>query len=233
MLRLHWKKIVSLFCFLLLLTNAFSQNKMKYQAAYDAKKIRFGYLVGISSTNYNVKQNRSFLTQADYFSITSPSTYHVRMGGLVNFSLNDYFDFRVLPTVSIYSRVLTIDTTNNLKQNDKAWFEIPVMLKYKSERRGNVRMYMFGGMRFGMETNVINFKKKGGGPTGLSTKNTDFSVEYGLGLELFREYFKFAPELHFSHGLANMVEPVISGTSPLGRIEKLRTHTVTLFFNFE
>jgi len=232
MLRLHWKKIVSLFCFLLLLTNAFSQNKMKYQAAYDAKKMRFGYLVGISSTNYNVKHNRSFLAQTSYLSINSPSTYHVRMGGIVNFSLNSFFDFRVLPTVSIYSRILTVDTVN-LKQNDKAWFEIPVMLKYKSERRGNVRMYMFGGMRFGMETNVISFRNRRGTASPLSTKNKDFSVEYGLGLELFREYFKFAPELHFSHGLANMVEPVISGTSPLGRIEKLRTHTVTLFFNFE
>lgn len=232
MLRLYWEKIVLAGTFCFITSFSFSQTKMKFQSDYDAKKIRFGYLLGITSSHYTVKQNRSFLTQNAYYSITSPTRYHVRMGGLVNFSLNDYFDFRILPTVSIYSRALIINQDEELKQNDKAWIEVPVMLKYKSERRGNIRMFMFGGLRFGAETNVINFR--GRRPqAALATKNADFAVEYGMGMEMFREYFKFAPELHFSHGLANLIDPVITNTSPLGRIEKLRSHTVSLIFTFE
>ncbi len=234
MFRLYWKKIIFL-CFLLLAgtgTPVYSQGKRMLQPSYDAKRMRFGYLVGMTSSYYTIRHNRSYLQQNDYYSIGSPSTYHVRMGGLVNFVLNDHFDFRVLPTVSIYSRALKADTVT-MKQNDKAWFEIPAVIKYKSLRRGNTRMYMFSGLRFGVETNVISFGAKRRQPSILSTKTTNFSVEYGMGLEFFREYFKFAPELTFSHGLNNMIDPIINSSTPLGRVEKLKINTVSLVFTFE
>ncbi len=228
---------------LMLTQNLFAQQTRRhFQADYDAKAMRFGYFLGLTNTYFNVKFNNYFVNKDNYYSITSPSTYGLKMGGLVNFRLNDYFDFRVLPTVSIYGRKLEyrfINTTlpdgdiNKLGEKQElretAWFEIPVMFKYKSERRGNVRMYIFGGMRYGVETNAVNKKKK----QQFATKTNDFSIEYGTGMEVFREYFKFAPELHFSHGIRNLVDPVNARGTAIQGVDRLTTHTITLFLLFE
>jgi len=101
------------------------------------------------------------------------------------------------------------------------------LLKYKSLRRVNSRMYMVAGFTLGLETNVK--RSRGGGQ--LDTKSSDFSVDYGVGYEQFFEFFKFAPELRFSHGLGNVFRP--SKNSAGVGISKLTTHTVTLYLNFE
>lgn len=229
---------------LLMLTQSLSAQQIRrhFQADYDAKAMRFGYFLGLTNTYFNVKFNNYFVNKDNYYAITSPPTYGLKMGGLVNFRLNDYFDFRVLPTVAIYGRRLEYRFINTaLPDNDAnkfgqkeelretAWFELPVMFKYKSERRGNVRMYVFGGMRYGVETNAVNKRRR----QQFSTKTSDFSIEYGTGIEIFREYFKFAPELHFSHGIQNLVDPVNSVGTAIQGIDRLTTHTVTLFLLFE
>lgn len=233
----------SLFLVSVLTQSVFAQEtRRRFQADYDAKSLRFGYFLGLSSTYYKVKFNNYFVNKDNYYSITSAPILNLKMGGLVNFQLNDYFDFRILPTVAIYNRKLEykyIDTTlpvtdpNNFKENtdlrETAWFEIPVMLKYKSERRGNVRMYVFGGLRYGIETNPNSKRNK----SKFITKTSDFSVEYGTGIEFFREYFKFSPEIHFSHGIKNLIDPVNSKNTPLQGVNRLTTHTVTLYILFE
>ena len=90
-------------------------------------------------------------------------------------------------------------------------------------------MYVFGGVRYAVETNAVNRKNR----QQFSTKNNDFSIEYGTGIEFFREYFKFSPELHFSHGIVNLIDPVNSKGTAIAGIDKLTTHTVTLYFSFE
>jgi len=233
-------------CLLLLLltvqTLYAQQNKRIFQGDYDAKTLKFGYFIGLPNTHFDAKFNNYFVNKDNYYAITSPTTWGLKMGGLANFRLNDYFDFRVLPTVAIYGRRLEyrfINTDPAVAEKDKfgqknelretAWFEVPVMLKYKSERRGNVRMYVFGGVRYAVETNAVNRKNR----QQFSTKNNDFSIEYGTGIEFFREYFKFSPELHFSHGIVNLIDPVNSKGTAIAGIDKLTTHTVTLYFSFE
>ncbi len=213
-------------------------NRRHFQADYDAKTTKFGYFLGLPSTNYKVKFNSYFLNKDNYYSITSKPLFGLKMGGLVNFKLNDYFDFRVLPTVAIYERSLRYSFINGTTQKDStytqskgasAWFELPIMFKYKSERRGNIRMYVFGGARLGLETNAINRRAK----KLFTTKNSDLSIEYGTGIEFFREYFKFAPEIHFSHGFVNLVDPVSNFNTPLAGVGRMTSHTVTLYLIFE
>jgi len=216
-------------------------NKRIYQADYDSKPIKFGYFVGIPYTHLNVKFNSHFVNQSNYIAITSPATIGLKLGGLANVYINDYFDFRILPTVALYNRKLDYryldplepDPDKRLKEiseeRQSAWFELPIMLKYKSDRRGNVRMYIFGGLRYALETNPI----KRSNSRQFNAKTSDLSIEYGTGLEIFREYFKFAPELHFSHGLSNLVNPASSTGTALQGVDRLTTHTVTLYFLFE
>lgn len=242
-------------CFALLgfgltaLTNTtYGQSKVRYQADYDHKDLHFGFLIGVGQTRFNVRTNRTFQQPVNttITAITSPPSSYLRLGGLMNVRLNDYFDFRVLPAVSIYSRNIMLTMSGNdsvgvaseevIQFRDKAWLEIPISIKYKSERRGNFRMYVFGGFRYGKETNAINFVSRSVPNTTLATKGSDFSIEYGVGLEAFLRYFKFTPELHFSHGLMNNAQATVFRPGEVTAnqlIQRMNTNTVTLMFMFE
>jgi hypothetical protein len=90
-------------------------------------------------------------------------------------------------------------------------------------------MYVFGGLRYGVETNPNSRRNK----SKFITKTSDISVEYGTGIEFFREYFKFSPEIHFSHGIKNLVDPVNNKNTPLQGVDRMTSHTITLYILFE
>jgi hypothetical protein len=219
--------------------NAQSRNNIIHQAEYDAKQVHFGYFMGVAMSNYRIRHNESFNSVANdtIKSITSPIDYGLKMGGLMNFYVNDRFDVKFVPTVAIYSRKLTVNENPDIiPSREQAWFEIPVFLKYKSLRRGNTRMNMFVGLRQGFETNAINLARRGRINRVEGLRRGDFSVEYGAGMELFRQFFKLAPEVHFSHGLRNMIDRAdITSTdpTPLSVLGRLNTHTVTFYLFFE
>ncbi len=238
MLSIYRKKII-LFLFLIFigLQKLSAQTKLKFQPDYDAKKVHFGYFLGLSNTNYNVKFNQSYLASLNsskVFAITSPTSTAIKAGAVINVHINDYFDFRFSPlSISIYARKLLENDSIAHDQVDKAWFEIPAIIKYKSERRNNSRMFIFAGLKYGFETNVVNKKNGIAAVNNFATKTSDLTLEYGFGLELFREYFKVTPELHFSHGMKNLINQGENRGTFLAYVERLNTHSVTFLLVFQ
>jgi hypothetical protein len=106
--------------------------------------------------------------------------------------------------------------------------EFPLLFKFKSLRRGNIRMYFVGGGKAAID---VGNKKRANASSELEVNNQDFTVEYGVGLDLFYPFFKFAPELRFSNGLINRYA---AGVNPYSRsVQGLRSNTITLYLNFE
>lgn len=106
--------------------------------------------------------------------------------------------------------------------------DLPLLLKYQSNRRGNTRLYMVGGIK---PSTTIGTSRNNPEINMLRAVGNDLTLEYGVGLDLFYPLFKFAPELRFSHGLTNILEPrndVFSRS-----VQSLRTNTVTLYITFE
>ncbi|MGR3811592.1 type IX secretion/gliding motility protein PorT/SprT [Jiulongibacter sp. NS-SX5] len=249
MLGVCWNKIgnrsfitsLSFVLFLLSVNAVFGQARSKiiYQSEYDAKQLHFGYFMGVAMSNFRLKFNSSYTAEENtqIQSITSPIDYGIKMGGLMNFYVNPRFDVKFLPTVAIYSRKIEVNQDpDQVPSREQAWFEVPLLLKYKSLRRGNMRMNMFVGMRQGFETNAINLAKKTNIDKLPGLRRADLSVEYGAGMELFRQFFKLAPEVHFSHGIRNMIDKADVPTTevtPLTVLDRLNTHTVTFYLFFE
>lgn len=225
----------------MLTVNAHAQVKTKFQPNYDAKQIRFGYYIGFATTHYDVKHRASFASQTGpniIYSVTSPNTTSIRAGAMINYYINDYFDVRFSPlNISIIQRAITYRDAvtgdeKRDKMDNKSWLEIPFHVKYKSERRNNSRMYIFAGTRWGFETNIVNLVGGKKSPANYSMRTNDLMLEYGMGLELFREYFKVSPELHFSHGLFNMI-PKNYAETHLDHVKNLKTHSVSLLILFQ
>jgi hypothetical protein len=234
--HLHRAKIIVLLLFLVSAHEAYTQGigyKRKHLEYYDDKPIHYGILFAVPFTRFNLTHNSDYLTKDSAYLIESPTQAAFRMGFTINAFLNDRFDLRTTPSVSLYDRQVKYSYAGGVTKSEKresTWIELPLLLKYKSERRQNSRMYLVAGVTLGIETNVK--RNRGGASSGkLDTKTSDFTLDYGIGFEQFFEYFKFTPELRFSHGLSNVFMP---NKNSLGTgINKMTTHTVTLYLNFE
>ncbi|GAB3026621.1 type IX secretion/gliding motility protein PorT/SprT [Spirosoma pulveris] len=204
----------------------------KHLERYDDKAIHYGFFFAVPVTRFSVTHSPQFLTADSAYRIYSPNKPAFRVGFVVNAYLNDRFDLRLTPSVSLFSREVQYDYpggTSKTEVRESTWIDFPLLLKYKSERRNNSRMYLLAGGTFSVESNVR--RKETQGASKLSTGTMDFAIEYGVGFEQFFEYFKFAPEIRFSHGLVNLYRPT-SNAAGVG-INKLTTHSVTLYLNFE
>jgi len=234
--NLHRAKVIfGIFVLLIAAQDVMAQGigyRRRHLEYYDDKPIHYGILFAVPFTRFNIKHSKDFNTKDSAFVIQSPNNASFRMGFIVNAFLNEHFDLRTTPSVSLYERNVKFsypNGTEKLEKRESTWIEVPLLLKYKSMRRVNSRMYMIAGVTLGIETNVK--RSRGGGTGRLNTKSSDFSLDYGVGYEQFFEFFKFSPELRFSHGLTNMLQPA---KNSLGTgINKMTTHTVTLYLNFE
>ncbi len=236
-----WASGSSAFSLILLLLNLVSvqtqaQTSYKYVRKhlehYDDKTIHYGFFFAAPVTRFSVGHSPAFLQTDSAYRISSPNKASFRVGFVVNAFLTDRFDLRLTPSVSLFSREVNYDYPNSgtrTETRESTWLDFPLLLKYKSERRNNSRMYLLAGGAFSIETNVR--RKEVQGASRLATGTMDFAVEYGLGFEQFFEFFKFAPELRFSHGLVNLYRPATNAAG-IG-INRLTTHTVTLYLNFE
>lgn len=200
---------------------------------YDEKPLHFGFLFGFGSSNFNLSTRTELPTETYLY---SPRNFGFQIGGLANYAINPHWEVKSGVNIALYDRQLSLDAGTGggtsavpeVLTRESTWLEIPALIKYRSIRRKNHRVYMIGGLKFGVEANV---KKKS---SALTTNTADLSLEYGVGLEQFFQFFKFTPEIRFSHGLVNMyADPGRSGTLWYRNVNNLKTHTVSLIINFE
>jgi hypothetical protein len=204
---------------------------------YDNKPIHFGFMISRASTNFQLEATQSNLSNSTpYVAVNadSPKTLGFQIGGTVNYAIDKHYEIRSGLNIALYERQIIFNevTPNGINplstySRESTWAEIPFNLKYRSLRRKNHRVYMLGGFKLGIETNVKRTGEQ------IQAKTSDISLEYGFGFEKFYKFFKFNPELKFSHGLPNLYLSPMSGSSPFSRLNQYRTHTVSLIFYFE
>ena len=237
-LNIRSSKIVLLLLFLSVTNHSFSQHKIDSKAInlpnYDERQFHYGFTVGINNAAYEIKHSEFYIQNNDsILGINPERSMGFTVGFIVNFHINDNFDFRLLPNVGFYNRDLeyTFKTIGVIKQEvETNVIELPLLLKYKSTRQGNFRAYVIGGVKPGIE--VSSKVKEGTGEENLRVQNLDLVVEYGFGVDVYNPMFKFSPEIRFAHGLQNMLvkgDPNVFTQS----LDRISTHTVTLYFHFE
>ncbi|MGV3502489.1 MAG: porin family protein [Adhaeribacter sp.] len=216
------------------LTPARAQKKVikKNLPAHDLKPMHYGFYLAGNISRHTLEHSQEFVQRNTFSAINPKFGPGFTIGFVLNKRLTDFVDARLLPGVGFYSRPIAFvngagDSTGVQEMGSTA-IEFPLLFKFKSLRRGNVRMYFIGGAKASVD---VGNKKKANESTGLVVNSEDFQIEYGVGLDMFYPFFKFAPELRFSHGLTDRFAP---GTNPYSRnVQSLRSHTITLYLNFE
>jgi hypothetical protein len=116
-----------------------------------------------------------------------------------------------------------------IKTVESTQIDFPLMVKFKSERVNNYRWYLLGGMRYSIDLasnkdlNVVDLP--------LKFQKNDLAYEFGVGLDLYLNYFKFSPEIKYSFGTKDML--VHDNTVFSNPIQSLRTKTIFISFLFE
>lgn len=195
---------------------------------YDEKPLHFGFMFGLTSSNYYANGFPSVLVNnvtGEPLSLTSPRTFGFQIGGIVNYALSKHVEAKTGLNIALYDRQIQF-ANEDLISRESTWLEIPMLLKFRSVRRQNHRMYLLTGLKLGLEANV---KKKN---TAVTANTSELSLEYGIGFERFYRFFKFSPEIRISHGLNNLFVPP-GTTNSYSKLSQLNSHTISLIFNFE
>lgn len=201
---------------------------------YDKRKISYGFSIGIHNSAYQIKYNKNFITPAyDTVSSIQPSfSGGFSLGFLINLRFNEQLDLRLMPKASFYEHRLNYyytDRTQKFQLVETTMVEFPLLLKYKSQRRGNTRMYVVGGF-----TPAFEARNKGdleSVNSKIEIQKGNLSLDTGLGMDLYFPLFKLSPEIRWSKGLVNMLAGNNSAfTDP---IQHINTNTISIYFIFQ
>lgn len=201
---------------------------------YEDQWIHYGFLIGVHSSKYVIRHSDFFTSPAmdTVHSIVPGNLGGFKLGFVINMKVSEYLDFRILPTVGFYENDLSYRFTNGITQRelkDATMVELPLLLKYKSARRGNLAMYMVFGVNPSLEAsgkgdeNDVTQK--------LELRNWNVAIDVGVGLDIFYPFFKFSPEIRYSYGLRNMLTDNPNDFS-VG-LDKLTTQNLGIFVTFE
>jgi len=199
----------------------------------DAKWLHYGFTIGLHSSSFQLKHADEFVTNAydTVHSIMPKSSFGFSLGFLSDFRIHDQFNFRTQVRVAFSEFTTDFNLTNgdvDVQTIEATFIEVPLMIKYKSERHKNFRMYAIGGIVPGIE--ATGKKRKEQSDNDLLIADTNLAAEFGFGFDLYFPLFKFSPEIRFSKGLINVLKEDNFGYSD--GIKRMTTNTVSLYFHF-
>ena len=178
------KKVGTVILLLIATLGAYGQNnRSRNLMNYDTQWIHYGFLLGIHSSKYVTRYSDTFVTPDldSLHSIIPGNHAGFKIGFIANMKLRRYLDFRGSITIAFYEYDLKyqiIDGTTISEPKDATILEFPLLLKYKSERRGNLRIYMLGGINPKIEASGSRDEQDT--RERLELSNWDIGIDVGL-----------------------------------------------------
>jgi len=232
--NLHWQKRLIIILLILCGNNVFGQQELEINLPnYDEKWIHYGFLIGVHRSYYNMDYSEKFLSgQMDSLhSIQNPPRIGFDLGFIVNMRLGKLFDIRATPQVGFYEYKLEYKFTDGTQIDqlvESTVVELPLLIKYKSIRWNNFRVYLVGGLNPALQASGNKDDQE---ERKLQTAEFNISGTIGFGFDFYFPLFKFAPEIRFSKGLLDLSRQDNFGYSE--GIGSLNTNVVTLYLLFE
>ncbi|MBJ6144745.1 porin family protein [Hymenobacter sp. BT559] len=208
---------------------------------YNQRFFRPGIYIAPSFSRFFIEQSDAYVQALQQGrgiaanSIISPGLAVGFIGDIRLGNVNTPFHLRFAPGLRFETRSVEftgrgVGRPDTIRTQEVATtqLELPLLLKYQSNRRRNTRVYMIAGVK---PSFAVTQRQNNQAINQLTINRNDVLLEYGFGLDLFYPYFKFGPELRFSHGLRNILAPRDNTYS--NSLQSLRTNTVTLYLNIE
>lgn len=223
-----------------LLICLFSAKSVSQNNPYvDERALHFGFFLGLNSADFGIKSGNTNIDGVEFAVADARLKPGFSVGVITDFRLNEYWNLRIIPSLQFSERELTYKniTTNELTRHNilSVPLCLPIYLKYSSERVGNYKPYLIGGI--GAYYDLARDEEK---PVLL--RPLDFYIEFGVGCDFYFSFFKLAPELKFAIGFNDMLTPLSQRNSGFisdadrkysNMLSSLTSRMITLVFNFE
>lgn len=178
------------------------------RVSHDDKKIYFGIMMGSNTSSFKITHSESFIKHDSILVVESPNGPGFNLGIVANYRLNQHFDLRSIAGISFFTRYLDYQEIAANSYNipiESISIQMPLDLKFKSDRYNNFRFYVIGGAR--AEYDLASNSKKRKANDIIKLKRFDFAAEYGIGFQFFLPMVIIVPEVRLSNGFYNIHTP--------------------------
>lgn len=213
----------------------------------DDQTIHFGFNFQYVSTDFKIIKKHDWrkpyifeneLVTDSLYSIASVSSPGFGFGFVSNLGLNPNTDIRFTPSLIFVDRLLDYEYANasdaKRRTVQSAVFDLPLGVKFKSDRRKNFRAYVLGGVKYSID---ISSKKKSSDEGFIKlekfvkNRKNIMWYEVGVGFDFYFEYFKMSPELKISNSVGDVLK---HEDDPYATpIDKLLLHNLHFSLYFE
>jgi hypothetical protein len=180
---------------------------------WDNQNVHFGINLGINRSHFNFSHHPLFLTRDSVMVVESINSTGLNLAWLVDKRISNHFNIRTYPVNLTFTEKAF---EYNLKYPDQVIGEkavtvkkvqsitltIPVQLKFSSDRIGNFKVYMLGGLKAEYDLAANAGAKKA--ENLIKLNRLDYGAEAGIGFHFYYPYFVLTPELKIGWGFANL-----------------------------
>ena len=218
MLHIYWKKIRrvklghALVILLLIVTsNLYSQERELYQTDHDAKPYYFGITLGFNIASFHTEMHPRFLQYDSVYVAKPVASGGFQLGLLATAKLTNRFELRFNPQLLFTQRNLFYklkypdpyeESDSVTKVVESVITTFPLQIKFFSDRIGNFRVYMLGGVKADIDL-ASNAREKRAEDL-VKIQKYDYGFEAGVGFNFYFPSFIFSPEIKISNGLKNI-----------------------------
>ena len=196
------RRILYIFILLAVVAGATAQERKVQNKPYiDYRLLHYGFFVGTHVQDMEFVNN-GFVTEAGekWYADVAEYVPGFSVGVLADLRLNNYFSFRVIPTMHFGQNNVVFREQNSGEVSRQAlkttYIAVPLHVKYAAERFNNYRPYITAGVSPMVNLTVKKQKQ-------LLVERFDFMIEVGFGSDFYLPFFKLIPELKFSFSPLN------------------------------
>lgn len=176
----------------------------------DDKRYHIGIVIMAATSRFQISQHPRFL-ESDSVLVSSPeNAAGVGLGGMHTFKLNNRFSARVVfPQLLFVNKAIRYNLTyptsgeskEMIKNVESILLGVPIQVKFQSDRIGNFRVYMMGGVKW--EYDLSSKASARNAEDLIKLRSSDFGIEAGIGFNFYMPFFILSPELKISNGLSD------------------------------
>lgn len=178
----------------------------------DAKRVHFGFSVGMNFQNLAITNNGFITNDGDEWYADVPShSPGFSVNVLADLRLADHFNLRLSPGLYFGNKVVKFlnhrgnpdwaeQSRYKQSQNIKStYIVVPVDVKMSAKRYHNMRPYFTGGVMYVHDLAKDRSEQ-------LKLKDGDLMLTVGMGCDFYMPFFKLCPEVKFCFGMKNLLE---------------------------
>ena len=226
---------------LLVVLTTTASAQVNYLMGLDHKQIHFGIQLGYTQSKFEDAYTLDDEVREHLQGTTSYYTPGFHLAIVIDLRLGTYFNFRLLPGVTLINRTFNYNWTQayvtahhgaDAKRNvESVYGEIPFDFKFRSMRYRNFRPYLTTGASYGFDFASMRNNKNNNDQSIIRLNTSDFRYTAGLGFDFFMRYVKFAIEMKMSFGIANL--KIEDDDLYTRSVDFINTRTFMLGFTFE